>query len=151
MFIPTGDGDCIGDVVFVLDSSGSIGQENWPASLQFIIDVIKGLKIDPSRTHVSVVTYSTEVEISFGLNEYTSMAEIEAAVFGITYMAGVTNTADGIKKMHEVVNQEGRGANVAIPIAIVITDGMSNVDEARTIPEAKSARDDGIQMFAVGM
>jgi len=137
--------------VFVLDSSGSIGQASWPASLQFIIDVIKGLKIEPSRTHVSVVTYSTEVEVSFGLNQYTSMAEIEAAVFGIKYMAGVTNTADGINTMHRVIKEEGRGANVAIPIAIVVTDGQSNVDETRTIPEAQSARDDGIQMFAVGM
>ena len=79
------------------------------------------------------------------------MAEIEAAVFGIKYMAGVTNTADGIMTMHEVIKQEGRGDNAAIPIAIVITDGMSNVDEQRTIPEALSARNDGIQMFAVGM
>ena len=137
--------------MFVVDSSYSIGQAIWPPSLQGIIDIIKGLKVDPSRTHVSVVTYSTDVEVSFGLNNYTSMAEIEAAVFGIKYMADMTNTADGIKKMHEVIKQEGRGANVAIPIAIIITDGTSNIDEARTIPEAQSARDDGIQMFAVGM
>ena len=153
IFISTGDGDCIGDVVFVVDSSSSIGQATWPTSLQCIIDIIKDLKVDPSRTHVGVVTYSNEVEVSFGLNNYTSLAEIETAVFEIKYMAGGTNTGDGIKKMHEVIKKEGRGANVAIPIAIIITDGVTNIiiDATRTIPEAQSARDDGIQLFAVGM
>lgn len=148
---PPGDGDCISDIVFVVDSSGSIGMSNWPASLQFVIDVMKGLKIEPTRTRLSVVTYSTEVEVNFGLKKYTSIADIEAAVFGIEYMAGVTNTADGIKKMHEIMKEEGRGIDVATPIAIIVTDGMSNVDKTRTPLEAQSAKDDRIQMFTIGM
>ncbi|KAI0236837.1 hypothetical protein LSAT2_012606, partial [Lamellibrachia satsuma] len=145
------DGDCIGDVVFVLDSSGSIGFSNWAVSLQFVIDIMKGLKVKRSLTHVSIVTYSTEEVLNFDLNQYSSMADIEPIVFGIEYLAGVTNTADGIKRMHEVLKDGGRGADKATPIAIVITDGVSNVDESRTIPEAKLAQDDGIQMFAVAI
>ena len=135
----------------MLDSSGSIGFSNWAVSLQFVIDIMKGLKVKRSLTHVSIVTYSTEEVLNFDLNQYSSMADIEPIVFGIEYLAGVTNTADGIKRMHKVLTDGGRGADEATPIAIVITDGVSNVDESRTIPEAKLAQDDGIQMFAVGM
>jgi len=136
--------------VFVLDSSGSIGILNWAVSLQFVIDVMKGLKISSEGTHVSVVIYSTEVETCFGLDTYHSVDDIEPIVFNLEYMAGVTNTADGIMVMHQILKDQGRGSNIATPIGVVITDGVSNVDESRTILEAKAARDDGIQMFAIG-
>ena len=134
----------------MLDSSGSIGFLNWSVSTQFVIDVMKGLKISSEGTHVSVVIYSTEVETCFGLDTYHSVGDIEPIVFNLEYMAGVTNTADGIMVMHQMLKAEGRRPNIATPIGVVITDGVSNVDESRTIPEAKAAQDDGIQMFAIG-
>ena len=137
-------------MVFVLDSSGSIGFMNWSVSTQFVVDVVKGLKVSSAGTHVSVVIYSTEVETCFSLTAYYWMDEIGPIVFNLEYMAGVTNTADGIMVMHQILKDHGRGADVATPIGVVITDGASNVDESRTIPEAKSAQDDGIQMFVVG-
>ena len=143
-------GDCIGDVVFVLDSSGSIGILNWAVSLQFVIDVMKGLKISSEGTHVSVIIYSTEVEACFTLTTYLSVDDLEPVVFNLEYMAGVTNTADGIMVMHQMLKDQSRGSDIATPIGVVITDGVSNVDESRTIPEADLAKADGIQMFAVG-
>ena len=142
--------DCIGDVVFVMDSSGSIGSYNWSVSLQFVIDVMKGLNISSKGTHVSVVIYSTTVAACFGLNDYDSVNDIEPVVFNLEYMAGVTNTADGIMVMHQLLNTEGRGKDKASRIGVVITDGVSNVDAARTIPEAQDAQQDDIEMFAVG-
>ena len=147
---PSDVGDCIADVVFVVDSSGSIGSLNWSVSLQFVIDFMKGLNIKADGTRVSVVIYSTEVELSFGLTQYYSMAAIEPVVFNLEYMAGVTNTADGIKKMREVISSEGRGTNIATPIGVVITDGASNVDAARTLVEANDAKAEDIIMFSVG-
>ena len=143
-------GECIGDVVFVVDSSGSIGSKNWKIAVQFIIDVMKGLKVSPEGTHVSVITFSTEVEISFGLNVYFSMSNIELVVFDLVYMAGVTNTADGIKAMHQLVLSEGRNPDEVTPIAVVITDGVSTIDAPRTLPEAEAAKNDSIEMFVVG-
>ena len=143
-------GDWVGDVVFVLDSSGGIGFMNWSVSTQFVIDVMNGLKVSSEGTHVSVVVYSTDVETCFGLTAYYSMDEIEPIVFNLEYMADLTNTAGGIAVMHHILKDQGRGANVATPIGVVITDGVSNVDKVITIPELKSAQDDGIQMFSVG-
>ena len=39
----------------------------------------------------------------------------------------------------------------AANIAIVITDGVSNINARRTIPEAESARDIGIHIYSVGI
>ena len=35
-------------------------------------------------------------------------------------------------------------------IAIVLTDGVSNIDAVRTIPEADAAKNEDIEMFVVG-
>ena len=120
-------------------------------SAQFVIDVMQKLKISKEGTHVSVVIYSTDVETSFDLNTYFSVEDIEPVLLKLVYMAGVTNTADGIKVMHEIIKAQGRDAEKATPTAIVVTDGKSNVDPHRTIIEAQRARADGIPMFAVGM
>ena len=134
----------------MIDSSGSIGSYNWSVSLQFVIDVMKGLKISSKGTHVGVVIYSTTVAACFGLNDYDSVFDIEPVVFDLEYMAGLTNTADGIKVMHHLLNDQGRGKDKATRIGVVITDGQSNVDQPRTIPEAEDAQQDDIEMFAVG-
>ena len=88
--------------------------------------------------------------ISFGLTQYYSMAAIEPVVFNLEYMAGVTNTADGIKKMREVIASEGPDPNMATPIGVVITDGASNVDKPRTLVEANGVKAEDIIMFSVG-
>ena len=35
-------------------------------------------------------------------------------------------------------------------IAIVLTDGLSNIDNQRTIKEAQLAKDDGIEIIVIG-
>ena len=36
-------------------------------------------------------------------------------------------------------------------IAILLTDGMSNLNQKFTIPNARAAKGDGIEIFAIGM
>ena len=146
MLLP-GREHCQGDVVFVLDSSASVGALNWSVTLQFVIDVMKGLKISSSGTHVSVVIYSMVVETCFGLTKYFSMDDIEPVVISLAYMAGPSNAADAIKTMHQLFTQHSRDAK---KVGVVITDGQFNVNEARTFPEAELAQTDGIEMFIIG-
>ena len=38
-------GDCAADVVFVVDSSASIGLLNWFTMKQFVMDIVQGLTV----------------------------------------------------------------------------------------------------------
>jgi hypothetical protein len=55
------------DVVFVFDSSASIGERNWWVTKQFAIDIIKGLIIDADESRIGAVIYSEEAETRFVL------------------------------------------------------------------------------------
>ena len=63
-------------------------------------------------------------------------------------MADASNTADGLLAMHEMFSKTRRPD--IQQIAILLTDDATNVDSARTVPEATAAKDDGIYIFVLG-
>ena len=135
-------------MVIIIDSASDIGEVRWHVVKQFVIDVILGLNIKATGTRVGVVVFSTQVNVVFGIGEYDNPGNMSSAVWGAPYMAGATNTADGIRTMH------GMFAKTERPdiqqIAILVAANASNVDNARTLLEATSAKEDDIYMIVLG-
>jgi len=88
--------DCRRDVVFILDSSLTVKKLNWFVIKQFVTDIIRGLKIIDDQTRVGVVTFSTTAVTNFHLQQYYDVDEIAKKIWDMSYLAGVTNMADGI-------------------------------------------------------
>ena len=65
-------------------------------------------------------------------------------------MADATFTASGLEKMREMFEEHGR--KDAARIAILLTDGRSNIERNETIPEAEKAKAKGsdIDIYVVG-
>ena len=143
------DGCGKADILYVLDSSGSVGDLNWFIEKQFTIDVSKALDIGSDETRVGVVSYSTEVSLDLGLGDNNDMDDIEEAIWGIPWMAGYTNTADGIRLARKEFAEEARTG--VKKIMVVVTDGNSNVLNETTIPQADLARAEGILVFVIGI
>lgn len=49
--------DSTGDVTFILDSSGSVGEENFDRLRNFTIAAVRDLEIDNGFFRVAVVTF----------------------------------------------------------------------------------------------
>ena len=66
-----------------------------------------------------------------------------------------TNTADGLTQLRTnvfITENGARTSDVAIPrVAVVITDGQSNVNPDQTIPAARALREDGVTVYSVGV
>ena len=45
LFVRLAYGDCTADVIFVVDSSASVGSLNWYAAKQAVMDIVQGLKV----------------------------------------------------------------------------------------------------------
>jgi matrilin-3 len=105
--------DCVNvgvDIVFVIDSSGSIGASNFVKVKQFIKDVINAFDIGLNKTRVGVVRYSSAVMRPFDLNTYDNKIDIMAAVDSITYDALGTKTYLGLDMMTNVSFTPANGA-----------------------------------------
>lgn len=137
------------DIVYVLDDSTSIGEKNYWVTKQFAIDVIKGLTIGPENTRIGMVTYATEAYTRWQLGEYQTEDELEEAIWDLPKMGGTTNTADALLHAQQIIEQSSRAS--VKHIVVIITDGESNINPTRTIPQAEEMHAQGIEIFAIGI
>lgn len=139
-------------MVFVLDSSGSIGNTNFQKVRDFVNAVVNDLEIGPTRTQVGVIVFSSSAAVSFSLKTYSNRAALSSAVNSIPYIGSGTDTADAL---YLLINQGFVGARPKIQgvprIAIVVTDGQSNQPPLTAIA-AKALRNvSSITTYAVGI
>lgn len=118
--------------------------------LNYVRDVVRELEIAEDRIRVGVMTYSDDSYIHFNMNTYHSKEDVLQAIENIQWTRGKTNTADALRKMRTQMFTDFSGDRLDVPnYAVVITDGESNVNDQRTIPEAIEARINGIHILAV--
>ena len=142
------------DLVFALDTSGSIGSENFNNARRSIENIVSSLKIGPNNTRVAVIIYSTDVRLLFNLNTYRDNASLIQAIRRIPYTGGLTNTAEAIRVLRSGVLSETLGvrpSNETTQIAIILTDGRSNLPNV-TREQAELLRNEtDFKVFAVGV
>lgn len=101
--IPTSSllSDCPGngDIVFVLDSSGSVGGENFELVKDFVIFTIEALDIESGAYRIGISSFSDSARIEFNLNAYNNRPDLEAAIKRIPYVYGSTNTAAALNQV----------------------------------------------------
>ena len=134
------------DLVFILDLSGSLG-DIYDISLNFMYTVIFGLPVRSGRARVALISYADSARVEFHLNRYQSKQEILNAL-SFRAVGARTNTQEAINKAYNNVFISNRGDRGGVRnIAIVITDGRSNVNQGNTLREANRARQRNIEIF----
>ena len=146
------------DIVFLVDSSGSIYDYNWPTVKEFMKNVVRDYTIGPNNVRVGVTIFADYVQAIFQLNTYSSQNEILNAIDNIPFLGTSTNTPEAIRYMRTTMFTPQNGDRSSAPnVAIIITDGVprvpKDVNEARrlTLQEANLAKSQGINMFTVGI
>lgn len=141
--------------MFVVDSSGSIRDRslnNWDLLLQFLARICENFTIGQDGVRVGLVEYSEDARNVFFLNQHNDIGSLRNAILSTPYLGSFTNTSGGIRVMHLEQFTAQRGDRPSVPnLAIVVTDGESNLDQFRTISDAQAAQASGIQMVSVGI
>ena len=151
------DNDCeaMVDVVFIVDSSGSIdplgGTTNFMNVIQFLRRIIDRFNIGPSRTLVGLVRYSTTASVIIQFGSHTTKSGLLTAVLNLNpQTGGYTNTPDAIQlATRELTSRRARPS--AKKIMIVLTDGESNRGSISITSASKAAKDAGIEVFVFGI
>jgi len=151
------------DIVLVIDSSGSIrdnnprdgSYDNWQLLLQFVERIVDDLFIETGQVRIGAVRFSTNAQSVFHLNRFATNLDKNAlknAIRNMRYLGGHTNTAAGIDIMHHQEFKQENGDRPDVQnIAIIITDGNSTLNKENTIPYAEAARRANIQVYTVGV
>uniref|UniRef100_A0A8D0PRR8 Matrilin-2 n=1 Tax=Sus scrofa TaxID=9823 RepID=A0A8D0PRR8_PIG len=140
------------DLVFVIDGSKSLGEENFEIVKQFVTGIIDSLMISPKAARVGLLQYSTQVRTEFTLRNFGSAKDMKKAVASMKYMGKGSMTGLALKHMFERSFTQIEGArplSARVPrVAIVFTDGRAQDDVSEWASKAKA---NGITMYAVGV
>ncbi|KAK7494669.1 hypothetical protein BaRGS_00014067, partial [Batillaria attramentaria] len=140
-----------GDIVFVLDSSVSVGSEDFEFLKQFVTALVSDFDVGPDTVRVGVMKYSDNSSTEFNLIDSASDNDLNGTISGIVYEMGITNTGSALDYLRTSMFTPENGDRPNVPnVGIVITDGKSS-DPAETVMAARAARDAGIILFAVGV
>ncbi|XP_014793342.1 PREDICTED: collagen alpha-6(VI) chain isoform X2 [Calidris pugnax] len=136
------------DVMFLLDSSSSIGDENFRKMKNFTQELVNMIYVSADRMQIGVVQFSHEPKEEFKLNTYSTKRDILSAIDGIYPLESSTLTGEALKFMLQYFQASGGSRHGVKKILILITDGESQ-DEVEA--PARVLRHEGIIIYSVGV
>ncbi|GAB1601231.1 collagen alpha-4(VI) chain-like [Argonauta hians] len=139
------------DIIFMLDESTSILNEDFNLQLGFVSSFIKDSIVGVNATQIGIVTFSTNVTTRIKLNQYSQSKDLVEAVDKIQRKYGNTNTGEGLKLIREEgFSKENGGRDDAAHIVIVITDGQAQ-SRYKTLRESTAIHQTEIVVFTLGV
>ncbi|XP_051864788.1 LOW QUALITY PROTEIN: collagen alpha-3(VI) chain-like [Pristis pectinata] len=138
------------DIVFLIDGSAGMGQ-SFLQVREFLIQVVQQLEIGPNKDKVSLVRYSSDPSVEFGLDAYLTKNEVLEAIKRLPPKMGrPLNTGAALDFVARDVFSPSAGSRRdtgASQILVLITAGKSKDDIVMAARRVKLA---GIVPIAVG-
>ena len=140
------------DVVFVIDTSGSIGSSRFQLIREFTADITSELIRNSPRSSVGVILFASSAYIQFSLQTYTSLNSLLSAINNLPYSGGGTDTAEALTLLLSTAQNGVLGLrNDSFKVAIIITDGRSSNSSATLSAAARLHASNIFDVYAVGV
>ena len=104
--------DCVTavDVVFVIDSSGSIGRDNFETVKKVIGKLIRHFSVAASNARIGIVRYATTASVLYTLRKSQRLGfhTLAKSVENLHYSGGKTKTGRGLELAHRMLRRSKR-------------------------------------------
>nr|WNX29089.1 VWACP-6 [Colubraria reticulata] len=138
------------DVIFLLDSSKSIGEDEFKKQLSFVQQVVEYFDVSRGNIRVGLILYTDVAVAEFNLARYSSKEFVKDAVGRIFYVGGDgRNSHLAIKKADEHMFQYHWVHNYGLHMIVYITTGKAT-DHEEAVKEAQEAKK-GSMIFTLGV
>ncbi|NXA40288.1 VWA1 protein, partial [Eudromia elegans] len=136
-----------GDLLFLLDSSGSVSNYEFSKVKEFIWDLIRPFPFGPNDVQTSIIHISTAPTMEFPFDRYLSSGTVQQAIRDTQQLMGDTNTGKALSYAKEKLFSDEAGARPDVPKVLVwVTDGFSTDDISEPMQLLK---DMGVTVFIV--
>uniref|UniRef100_A0A8C7KLS0 Collagen alpha-1(XXVIII) chain n=1 Tax=Oncorhynchus kisutch TaxID=8019 RepID=A0A8C7KLS0_ONCKI len=138
------------ELVFVIDSSESVGPENFEIIKDFVTALVDRTTVGRNATRIGLVLYSLDVHLEFNLARYMTKQDVKQAIRKMSYVGEGTYTSTAIRKATQEAFYSARTG--VRKVAIVITDGQTDKREPVKLDIAvREAHAANIEMYALGI
>ncbi|NXL49552.1 COSA1 protein, partial [Podilymbus podiceps] len=137
------------ELVFVIDSSESVGPDNFNIIKTFMKTVIDKVSANHATTRIGIINFSHKVELVSSLKQYTTKEYLKSAVDKMPYLGEGTYTASAIQEAIQLF----QAARPAVrKVAVVITDGQGDArDKVQLDTVVREAHATNIEIFVIGI
>ncbi|KAK9958258.1 hypothetical protein ABG768_012429 [Culter alburnus] len=137
------------DLVFLVDGSWSIGDDNFQKIIRFLYSTAGALdRIGPDGTQVAIAQFSDDARTEFKLSSHDNKESLLDAIQRISYKGGNTKTGRAMQHVKDSVLTAVGGARRGVPkVLVVLTDGRSQDDVLQVSQEIQA---EGYVVFAIG-
>ncbi|XP_034747782.1 collagen, type XXVIII, alpha 1a [Etheostoma cragini] len=137
------------ELVFVIDSSESVGPENFELMKDFVTGVIEQLPVSRDAGRIGVVLYSHVDMVVVSLQQQLSRDDVKAAVRKMPYLGEGTFTGSAIHRANQLFLASRPGVR---KVAVVLTDGLADARDVMQFEETSTeAHAEGVEMFVIGV
>ncbi|RZF32333.1 hypothetical protein LSTR_LSTR001797 [Laodelphax striatellus] len=138
------------ELVFLVDASSSVGQDNFASELKFVRKLLADFTISSNHTRVALVTFSSSDKVIRRVDQISGSSlmhvKCELMHLDIDYSGGGTYTLGAVLNAQELFSLARPGARCVL---FLVTDGFSNGGDPR--PVAASLRAAGVVIFTFGI
>ncbi|XP_041649550.1 collagen alpha-6(VI) chain-like isoform X2 [Cheilinus undulatus] len=137
-----------GDIIFLIDSSGSIKPDDYSKMKDFMKAVVGKSIIGENDVRVGVMQFSTRQQPEFRLNVHYTQDSLIQAIDGMVQFGGGTHTGQAITEVSQYFEAAKGGRPSLRQRLVVITDGEAQ-DEVKSPAAALRAR--RVDIYAIGV
>ncbi|XP_072003589.1 uncharacterized protein [Engystomops pustulosus] len=140
------------DIVFLIDESWSVGEDNFLIIKDFIRSVISSFQntdvLGKEGIRFGVAVYGDSPRMSIELSDYETTQEVLLALQNVAYKGGNTKTGEALAFLADRVFNPSISREDVPKIVLLLTDGKSGdvVEE-----KAQRLQDRGVTLFAIGI
>ncbi|NXB80065.1 COSA1 protein, partial [Donacobius atricapilla] len=137
------------ELVFVIDSSESVGPDNFNIIKTFMKTFIDKVSADHATTRIGIINFSHRVDLVSSLKQYTSKEYLKSAVDKMPYLGEGTYTASAVQ---EAIHLFQAARPAVRKVAVVVTDGQADTrDKVRLDTVVREAHATSIEIFVIGI
>ncbi|XP_048379939.2 collagen alpha-1(XXVIII) chain-like isoform X2 [Stegostoma tigrinum] len=137
------------ELVFVIDSSESVGPENFDIVKEFVTALIDRISESNEATRIGVILYSLEAHIITHLWQGATLETVRRAIQSMPYLGEGTYTGSAINMANQVFQTARKDVH---KMAIVITDGQTDKRDPNHLDTAvMEAHAVDTEVFVIGI
>lgn len=148
-FSPTVLNCCEGEVLFLLDSSGSVSSYEHSRMLTFLSELLRPFSLGEDQVRVGLLQVGTQPRVEFGFDTHSTQGGLQGALKNTKPLRGDTNTVEALRMAKERVLRPGApgGARAGLPRVLVwLTDGVKPGDVVGPMAELQ---EEGVAVLVV--
>ncbi|CAD5123379.1 DgyrCDS11735 [Dimorphilus gyrociliatus] len=134
------------DAIILLDSSSSVGYNNWYKLLNFIASFASRLPMG-AGSRIAIITFGNSASIKYKFNMEQNINTLLRTISALPFKDEMTNTSGALRQAREMFKSFYSRNSVIL----LFTDGESNVDKYLLSREAELLRKENIMTSVIGI